>query len=230
MRNSWDSCGVTDFKLSLALMDTQKLQLAELLDFRPDEGVIRFHEQRVVILSAAALGLLRKELVDTFGTDSARRLLMRFGFADGYHDAVSLRHRMHWTNPLDGIGTGAVLHRLEGIVRAVVESISFDEQTGHFEARIEWHDSYVAEQHVHHYGVATDPMCWSLVGYVSGYASACCGRDIYFRELSCSAQGHEHCIVEGRDAANWGEALESLAVRLSRSRTRSRSGAVARGR
>ncbi len=199
-----------DFALSLAPMGTQKLQLAELLDFRPDEGVIRFHEQRVVILSAAALGLLRKELIDTFGTDSARRLLMRFGFADGYHDAVNLRLRMHWTNPLEGIGTGAVLHRLEGIVRAVVESMSFDEETGRFNARIEWHDSYVAEQHVHHYGVAAAPMCWSLVGYVSGYASACCGRDIYFRELSCSAQGHTHCVVEGRDTDSWGDTLESL--------------------
>ena len=191
-------------------MDTQKLHLAELLDFRPDEGVIRFHEQRVVILSAAALGLLRKELIDTFGTDSARRLLMRFGFADGYHDAVNLRLRMHWTNPLEGIGTGAVLQRLEGIVRTIVESMSFDEDTGHFSARVEWHDSYVAEQHVHHYGIAAAPMCWSLVGYVSGYASACCGRDIYFRELSCSAQGHEHCVVEGRDAESWGDTLESL--------------------
>ncbi len=190
-------------------MDLQKLQLAELLDFRPDEGVIRFHEQRVVILSAAALGLLRKELIDTFGTDAARRLMMRFGFADGYHDAVSLRDRMKWAHPIEGIGTGAVLHRLEGIVRAIVDSISFDEKTGRFEARIEWHDSYVAEQHVHHSGKSADPACWSLVGYVSGYASACCDRDIYFREI-CSAQGHEHCSVEGRDAASWGDELESL--------------------
>jgi DNA-binding NtrC family response regulator len=191
-------------------MDTQKLQLAELLDFRPDEGVIRFQEQRVVILSAAALGLLRRELIDTFGTDTARRLMMRFGFADGYHDAMSLRDRMRWAHPIEGIGTGAVLHRLEGIVRAVVDSISFDEKTGHFEARIEWFDSYVAEQHVHHYGRSADPACWSLVGYVSGYASACCGRDIYFREIACSAQDNEHCTVEGRDAASWGDDLESL--------------------
>ena len=38
-------------------MAERRLQLAELLDFRPDEGVIRLHEQRVVILSAAAMGL-----------------------------------------------------------------------------------------------------------------------------------------------------------------------------
>jgi hypothetical protein len=45
--------------------DIDRLQLAELLDFRPDLGVIRLHDQRVVILSAAALGLMKKELIDT---------------------------------------------------------------------------------------------------------------------------------------------------------------------
>ena len=39
--------------------------LAELLDFRPDKGIIRLHEQRVVILSAAAMGLLQ-ERVDRY--------------------------------------------------------------------------------------------------------------------------------------------------------------------
>jgi transcriptional regulator of acetoin/glycerol metabolism len=82
-------------------MDDRPLQVAELLDFRPDEGIIRLHEQRVITLSAAAMGLLRKELIDTLGLETARRLLMRFGFADGYHDAVSLRDRFAWSNPLD---------------------------------------------------------------------------------------------------------------------------------
>src|SRR6201988_2739356 len=91
-------------------MAQEHLDLAELLDFRPDLGVIRLHEQRVVILSAAAMGLLRKELIDTFGGDLARRLLMRFGFADGYHDAVNLRERFHWDDPLEGLGSGAILH------------------------------------------------------------------------------------------------------------------------
>ncbi|MNC90912.1 Activator of aromatic catabolism [compost metagenome] len=74
----------------------QPLHLAELLDFRPDQGIIRLHEQRVVILSATAMGLMRKELVDTLGEETARRLLLRFGFADGYHDAVNLRARSNW--------------------------------------------------------------------------------------------------------------------------------------
>ena len=74
-------------------MDLEHLNLASLLDFRPDQGIIRLHEQRVVILSAAAMGLLRKELIDTLGLETARRLMLRFGYADGYHDAVSLRDR-----------------------------------------------------------------------------------------------------------------------------------------
>lgn len=101
------------------------LHLAELLDFRPDQGVIRLHEQRVVILSAAAMGLMRKELVDTLGLDAARRVLLRFGFADGYHDAVNLRARSDWTSPADGLRAGAMLHTLEGIVRADVRRVDW---------------------------------------------------------------------------------------------------------
>ena len=82
--------------------EAKPLHLAELPDFRPDQGIIRLHEQRVVILSAAAMGLLRKELVDTLGLETARRLLLRFGFADGYHDAVSLRDRSTWASPRRG--------------------------------------------------------------------------------------------------------------------------------
>ena len=53
----------------------------------------------------------------------------------------------------------------------------------------------------------------------------CCGRDVYFRELSCSAQGHEHCVVEG-ETLRVGEAAGKPAVRLSGRRARARSGAV----
>ena len=186
------------------------LHLAELLDFRPDQGVIRLHEQRVVILSAAAMGLLRKELVDTLGLETARRLLLRFGFADGYHDAVSLRDRSTWASPQEGLRAGATLHTLEGIVRADVVRIEHDESTGRFEEEVVWHDSYEAEQHLHHYGRSASPVCWSLVGYSSGYVSACMEKEIYFRETSCLGQGARACSVVGRDAESWGDEIHDL--------------------
>ncbi len=190
--------------------DPARLQLSEVLDFRPDLGVIRLHEQRVVILSAAAMGLLRKALIDTVGAETARRLLLRFGFADGYHDAVNLRERSRWPGPLDGLREGVTLQTLEGIVRGKVISLQFDEEREVFDAEIGWQDSYEAEQHVHHYGTGDQPACWSLVGYISGFASACLGREIYFKETSCAGQGAAACKVIGRDAASWGGEAASL--------------------
>lgn len=186
------------------------LHLAELLDFRPDQGIIRLHEQRVVILSAAAMGLLRKELIDTLGVETARRVAIRFGFADGYHDAVNLRERSNWTDPVEGVWAGAVLQTLEGIVRAEVRKIEHDAAAGRFEAEVVWHDSYVAEEHVHHYGKASAPVCWSLAGYASGFVSACLGKEVYFREMSCVGQGDKHCVAIGRDAEGWGTDLERI--------------------
>jgi DNA-binding NtrC family response regulator len=188
----------------------QQFDLSQVLDFRPDLGIIRLHEQRVVILSAAAMGLIRKELIDTVGNDITRRVMLRFGYADGYHDAVSLRDRSLWTDPIDGLRAGVTLHRLEGIVRAEIVSVEFDAASGRFEEELVFHDSYVAEQHVYHYGTADAPMCWSLAGYVSGYASACLGREVYFQETECSAQGAERCLLIGRDAASWGDDVEAF--------------------
>jgi DNA-binding NtrC family response regulator len=188
----------------------QSLHLTELLDFRPDQGIIRLHEQRVVILSAAAMGLMRKELVDTLGLATARRILLRFGFADGYHDAVNLRARSNWSNPIEGLRAGAILHTLEGIVRVDVRRVEYDDETGRFEEEVSWHDSYEAEQHVHHYGKSSATVCWSLVGYSSGFVSACLGKEIYFRELSCSGQGERYCSAIGRDVSGWGADAESI--------------------
>jgi DNA-binding NtrC family response regulator len=192
-------------------MDLTQLNLQTVLDFRPDRGIIRLHEQRVVILSAAAMGLLSKELIATLGVDATRRLMLRFGYADGYHDAVSLRERSNWATPLEGLRAGAVLHRLEGIVRTEIAKLEHDAESGRFEEEVFWHDSYAAEQHVHHYGKSELPVCWSLAGYASGYASACLGQEIYFRENECLAQGARRCSVVGKDAASWDdEDLEAL--------------------
>jgi DNA-binding NtrC family response regulator len=184
--------------------------LAELLDFRPEQGIIRLHEQRLVLLSAAAMGLFRKELIDTLGFETARRLFLRFGYADGYHDAVSLRGRSDWPQGLEGLRAGIVLQRLEGIARAEIVRLEHDAESGRFYEEKLWHDSYIAEQHLDHYGKSSAPVCWSLVGYASGYTSACLGQEIYFHEHECLAQGAARCAVVGRHAESWGDQLEAL--------------------
>jgi hypothetical protein len=156
------------------------------------------------------MGLLRKELIQTLGVDSARRLLLRFGFADGYHDAINLRSQFSWDDPLEYVRAGATIHTLEGIVKARLGALAFDPATGHFEATLDWLHSYEAEQHLEHYGKSDLPVCWSLVGYVSGYASAALGREIYFQERQCIGQGRRRCMLIGRDAEAWGDALAAV--------------------
>ena len=99
---------------------------------------------------------------------------------------------------------------LEGIVRADVRRVEYDEETGRFEEEVRWHDSYEAEQHVHHYGKSSGTVCWSLVGYSSGFVSACLGKEIYFREITCTGQGERHCSVIGRDVSSWETEAESI--------------------
>ena len=53
-------------------MRAADLDLRELVSFEPQGGVIRFGGQRALLLDAAALGLLRRELIQTIGTAGAR--------------------------------------------------------------------------------------------------------------------------------------------------------------
>ena len=66
------------------------IDLASLLRFDQDEGRILLKDYRMVLMSATALGTLRRELVETLGWDQARSLLKRFGHAAGLADALAL--------------------------------------------------------------------------------------------------------------------------------------------
>ena len=191
-------------------MSFQDHRLQELLECQPESGLIRMHNQRVVIQSVAALGLLRKELIETFGVNIARRLLMRFGYADGYEDAVSLRGSADGMDTMGLLKLGPMVHTLEGVVQATLKIIAFDPERGRVEATVDWHHSYEGEQHLHLCGKSDSPVCWTLVGYASGYASACMGHEVYFREVECIGQGAKHCTVIGKDAEAWGEEVSAF--------------------
>ena len=122
---------------------------------------------------------------------------MRFGFADGYHDAVSLRDRSRLVGPHRGLRAGAVLHTLEGIVRADSVASRFDDADRTLRRGNAWHDSYEAEQHVHHYG--PERRAGVLVaGRIRQRLRQRVSRagDLFPR-VSCLGQGGRHCAVVG---------------------------------
>ena len=99
----------------------QDIQLADLLEFSPDRGRIMLEDYRMVMFSAAALGCLRKELIETVGMDEARALMKRFGHAAGVADDRALMERFPDATPEQHVAYGPALHSLEGVARVVID-------------------------------------------------------------------------------------------------------------
>ncbi len=182
-------------------MKASDLDLRELLTRVPDRGIIHFMEQRVLLFDALAHGLLRKELIDTFGTRIVRGILTRFGYAHGWRSAEFLRQ----TAPelFEDSWTGPHLHALHGLMTPL-ENTRGSGINGEALVTGSWRDSYEAEQHLLHFGRADQPVCWTLTGFASGYVSKRTGRDVYFIETHCCGQGDSLCQVEARYKEEWG--------------------------
>ena len=149
-------------------MRAADLDIHELLHFLPEGGIITFAGERVLLLDAVALGLLRKELIGTLGMTAARLVLTRFGYAHGWRVAETLRKGFPWDSEDEWRIAGARLHTIQGLVRAEVTRASLNSAAPGAEGI--WHDSYEAEQHLLHLGQADEPVCWTLTGFATGYS------------------------------------------------------------
>src|SRR5689334_4605225 len=189
-------------------MRAADLDIHELLHFIPDGGVITFAGERVLILDAVALGLLRRELIQTLGVTVARALLTRFGYAHGWRVAETLRKGFPWDNEDEWRIAGARLHTIQGIVRAEITRTWVTGNTGGSEGI--WHDSYEAEQHLLHLGQADEPVCWTLTGFATGYMSCVYGREIIAIEDRCRGKGDAVCRAMVRTKEEWGPELATI--------------------
>jgi DNA-binding NtrC family response regulator len=190
----------------LSDMRATDLDLRELLQAEPGGGVLRFAGQRVLLLDAVALGLLRRELIDTLGLTAARAVLTRFGYAHGWRTAEALKQGLPWDSDEEWKKAGGWLHTMQGLVRA--EPAPWDAAQGPKPLGLSvWHDSYEAEQHLLHLGRADAPVCWTLTGFASGYLSHAHGREVYCVEDRCRGQGDSVCRLVGRPVDEWGDAI-----------------------
>ena len=189
-------------------MRASDLNLNELLQVDPDGGILRFANERVLLLDAVALGLLRRELIETLGVAGARAVLTRFGYAHGWRTAENLRTGFPWDSEEEWRHAGGRLHTLQGLVRVESPKGEVTSDPKPIGDSI-WHDSYEAEQHVLHLGKAEEPVCWTLTGFASGYLSRAYGRDIYCLEERCRGKGDAVCRLVGRAVEDWGDAISS---------------------
>jgi transcriptional regulator with PAS, ATPase and Fis domain len=191
-------------------MNPDKLTLFQLLKADEAAGTIHFQHRRMLLMDADAMGLLRKELIETVGIDRARRILTRFGYACGYRDALTTKDWQVGETIADWWSLGPRLHTLEGMVRVRILNSRIDKASGVFDVDAEWVNSYEAEQHRTHLGVADSPVCWTLVGYATGHATAVFGRDVWCEEKECVEKGDARCLAIARAAHESGEQMRAL--------------------
>jgi two-component system, NtrC family, response regulator HydG len=185
------------------------LRSDELITFR--DGIIDFQGRRLVLHSTDAFAQFRKDLIEMVGPRQARRILTRYAYFGGQADAAAMRRVFSWSRTAELVKAGARLHAMEGVARWVTKRLDFDDSAagdGHFLMEVAWHDSGEAEEHMAHFGKAEHPVCWMLAGYASGFMSYALGRNIYFVEETCRAQGARACTAVGKDAASWGGELQ----------------------
>src|SRR5262245_26176739 len=183
-------------------MRAADLDIHELLHFFPEDGIITFAGERVLLLDAVALGLLRKELIELLGLTAARAVLTRFGYAHGWRVADTLRKGFPWDSEDEWRAAGARLHTIQGLVRAEVTRTSHSAAGPGAEGI--WHNSYEAEQHLLHLGQADEPVCWTLTGFASGYMSCVYGKEIIAVEDRCRGKGDAVCRPVVRSKEEWG--------------------------
>jgi len=187
-------------------MKAADLELDELVEF--SEGKLSLHGRRLVVHSLHAFAHFRKDLLEMVGQDQARRILTRFGYFWGHADAAAMVRIFEWDSLAEWIKAGPRMHALQGVAKVVIKSLKIDETAGRFSMEVVWHDSGEAEEHLVELGKSDQPVCWMLVGYASGYASFCLGKDIYFVEHKCRAKGDRVCSATGKDRDSWGDGLK----------------------
>ncbi len=195
-------------------MRADDLTLDTLFDADPKGGVYRFAGERAVLLDTAALGLLRKELIDTLSLSVARGVLYRFGWAHGFRTAEAMKGAFDWESPEEWIKAGGRLHRLKGLVTFRPVPRQAGARPRHFSQAI-WEESYEAEQHLLHFGLADEPVCWTLTGFASGYLTAVHGHSIRVIEETCAGRGDAVCRMAGEPEEDWDEATRRSLAGLS---------------
>lgn len=190
------------------------LDFYNLLRRQADESRLFFNGRRAVIFDVEAIGALRQQLIESLGTELAMGVLIRFGYSQGHGDAAMLAETFNWETDMDWLAAGPSLHMLEGVVQVLPEFVEFNRETGCFHMHGTWLNSYEAEEHLRRFGQSAQPVCWTLTGYASGYATRFFGKELLAIETECIGKGDARCYWEIRPVDDWGAEAEPYRTAL----------------
>ncbi len=89
-------------------------------------------------------------------------------------------------------------------VKATPKEVRIDRATNQFYFTGVWTNSYEADQHLSYNETADMPVCWSFMGYASGWSSAFWGGPLLAIEPVCVGKGDSHCEWLIKPLGEWG--------------------------
>ncbi|KPN72199.1 sigma-54-dependent Fis family transcriptional regulator [Neisseria sp. 83E34] len=195
----------------MPLQQPRQIANQDLIDrirFDVENGKIWFCEQRMLLSHAYALWRLREDLVESLGKERAKRFFMRYGYYAGVQDAEIAKKVRPSSDPTEAFLVGPQLHTVRGMVKVTPVTLDIDIEQGRFYGEFAWEDSFEVSYHKKKNGISQEPVCWSLLGYASGYSSYFMGKQIAFTETQCEAMGHTHCHIIGKPVEEWDETTD----------------------
>jgi two-component system, NtrC family, response regulator HydG len=201
----------TQVVLSGAQVEFDRIRFPDLADllgrlrFSTSDGTIWLENHRMLLVHARALGSLRRELIDTLGTEIARGLLTRMGYQAGIFDAQMAKRVRATATLKDMFVVGPQMHCLEGIGLSEPIRLEVDVETGQHYGEFLWTHQVEDEEHIRHFALGNEPSCWMQVGYASGYSTEFMGRQILYREVECQSMGQDACRIVGMPVDAWGD-------------------------
>lgn len=171
------------------------------------------NDERMIVISASAFGTLRKDLMTNLGIERMKGFLIRYGWDLAVKDAQKAL-QMNLSSIEEIAITGPALHMIKGhtqvhtnylqVNRAVDQTVESIHMEGY------WQNSYEAEEHMSRFGRSQSPVCYTLIGYASGYLSTICNHMVVFKEFTCEAMGHQECRWVGKSLPLWNGEVNDL--------------------
>ncbi|WP_223881798.1 XylR N-terminal domain-containing protein [Niallia endozanthoxylica] len=164
---------------------------------------------RKIVTPESAFGILRKTLVSNIGQERLKGFLIRFGWEMGVYDANQALKEEFTIEDL--FKQGPIYHCMNG-------QISGSEYEGRAEIDEHnqiislfgtgtWENSYEALDHLKRFGIVEHPVCYTLIGYASGFMSTISDQQVLAKEVACVGKGDSECRWVIKSQNEWDDEL-----------------------
>ncbi len=160
----------------------------------PEKGRIEIGGTRFMWAQARGMALaFRDTISDIYGEKGSEQILYKFGHSLGSYEAKSFIERFKLKDPVEKLAAGPVYFAYTGWAFVEILPSSAPQGGEGYILTYNHPGSFEAEALIHA-GVKVDhPVCFINAGYSSGWCSESFSLPLESREVTCQAQGDEHC-------------------------------------